>query len=47
MKFNKAQMIYLRLGVDPMRLLQFSMGKQFSYTKRGPGRKHKQGKAEA
>jgi len=39
-----AQQIYLRyFKLDITRLLNHSIGKQFNNTKKGPGRKHKQG----
>lgn len=40
-----AQQIYMHyFGLNVPRLLNHSSGKQFNNTKRGPGRKHKQGK---
>lgn len=42
--FSIAQQIYIHVfGVDFVRMLNHSAGKQFSNTKRGPGRKHKSG----
>jgi len=41
---NLAQQLYYTILKDEILLYMHSRGKQFSYTKSGPGRKHKQGK---
>lgn len=38
--FNTAQQLYIALGVDPLVLLLGKAPSNYSYTKRGPGRKH-------
>jgi hypothetical protein len=42
---NEAQMIYARLGVSASQLIAHHKGKLPSFRKKGPGRKHKQGRA--
>ena len=45
MKLNLAQNLLLTLGVDPqVVLIGHLQEKSRSYTKKGPGRKHQQGK---
>lgn len=45
-KLNIAQRILIALGVDKDRILVGHYREKFeSYTKKGPGRKHKQGKS--
>ena len=40
-----AQQIYIHVfGMEVPRMLNHSSGKQFSNRKKGPGRKHKQGR---
>lgn len=41
-----AQRLLIALGVDPQKVLMGHLvGRSESHTKKGPGRKHKQGKA--
>ncbi len=47
MKINLAQQIYVVLGVDVARLKIYGGGKRDSYTKSGPGRRHKQGNGKS
>ena len=42
--FNTAQRILLSFGFDPMTLLQHLKEKSTSHRKKGPGRKHQQGR---
>lgn len=43
-KLNTAQRLLVALGVDDLRLVAHKREQSESATKRGPGRKHKQGK---
>lgn len=41
---NAAQKLLLSLGVDPMMVVSWASGANPSFRKKGPGRKHQQGK---
>lgn len=44
MKLTQAQSLLIRMGVSPAILFLPRFGKSYSNTKRGPGRKHWQGR---
>lgn len=43
-KFNPTQLLYIALGVDHIVFTVGTRGKSCSFTKKGPGRRHRQGK---
>lgn len=46
-QWTLAQKLLIILGVDAAKLIVHSKGKMPTHTKRGPGRKHSQGKGRA
>lgn len=44
---NTAQKLLLALGFDSMMLIAHEKGKSASFRKKGPGRKHQQGKGKS
>lgn len=43
-RLNEAQSIFMAMGINPALIFAHYKERTYSYTKKGPGRAHKQGK---